>query len=279
VRELLDHTSGVPDFVEPALAGLYGGDRFRSWAPRELVGLVAGRPPDFAPGTAWSYSNTNYVLVGMLIERATGVPLGRELQRRIFRPLRLDDTSFPLDMPWLPWPYARGYSLALDADLNPVERRLLDFTVYNPSLAWGAGNIVSDLDDLARFYRALLGGRLLPAAQLAEMKTTVPIGPGVAYGLGLLEFDTSCGPIWGHDGDIPGFVSELYSSEDGTRQYGLMFNAYFPPAAVDEPYFAADEQAWREAFAGMPCAAAASAARARAMSPARPPGHKSHELR
>jgi D-alanyl-D-alanine carboxypeptidase len=254
VRELLNHTSGVPDDALAPVTGLYRGDRFRVWQPRELVELIADQPPEFPAGSQWSYSNTNYVLVGMIIERVTGHELGGELQRRIFAPLHLRDTSFPVNVPFLPWPYAHGYSLDFDAQMNPIEGQLLDFTVFNPSLAWGAGNIVSDIEDIARFYRALLRGRLLPPAQLAEMKSTVAIGPGAAYGLGILEFDTPCGPIWGHDGGIPGFSNQLFSSEDGSHQYGLMINAEAPPVAVFEPLALANEQAWQDAFAGMPCA-------------------------
>jgi D-alanyl-D-alanine carboxypeptidase len=253
VRQLLSHTSGVPDNSMTPSIELLRGNRFRSWQPRELVALVADRPPDFAPGSAWSYSNTGYVLAGMVIERATGNALGRELERRIFRPLQLRDTDFPVNFPFLPWPHARGYSLGLDDEGFPIEGPLLDFTVYDPSLAWAAGNIVSDIDDVARFYRVLLGGRLLAPAQLAAMKTTVQIEPGVAYGLGLFAFDTGCGPIWGHGGAIPGFSNELFSSEDGTRQYGVMMNAEIAPIAVFEPYFQAIDQALADAFIGMPC--------------------------
>ena len=178
VRQLLNHTSGVPDYTFEPLVALYRGDRFRSWRPRELVALIADRPPDFAAGTAWSYSNTDYVLAGLIVERVTGHRLGREVERRIFRPLRLRDSSFPTDFPFLRGPHARGYSLQLDDELNFVEP-LFDITVYNPSLAWGSGNMVSDLDDLARFFRALLAGRLLPPALLAEMKTPVETGQGL----------------------------------------------------------------------------------------------------
>ena len=136
VRQLLNHTSGVPDYLYPPIIELYGGNRLRSWQPQELVGLVADLPQDFPAGTAWSYSNTNYVLAGLIIERVTGRDLGRELERRIFRPLGLRDTYFPVDFPFLLWPYARGYSLDLDEAGTPIEGRLLDFTVYNPSLAW-----------------------------------------------------------------------------------------------------------------------------------------------
>ena len=262
VRQLLNHTSGVPDyFFEPFLE-LYGGNRFRSWRPRELVALIADRPPDFPAGTAWSYSNTGYVLAGLIVERVTGHRLGRELKRRIFRPLRLRDTSFPTDFPFLLGRHARGYSLELDVEQGFIEGPLFDITVYNPSFAWGAGNIVSDVEDLARFFRALLGGRLLPPALLAEMKTPVEIEPGFGYGLGLDVSDSPCGPLFGHSGSIPGFLNTMLSSEDGTHQFGAMMNANEPPAAVWEPVDLMVERGIREAFAGEPCAAAAPQARA-----------------
>jgi D-alanyl-D-alanine carboxypeptidase len=160
VRQLLNHTSGVPDYTPAPLAGLYRGDRFRSWRPGELVGLVAGQPPDFPPGSAWSYSNTGYVLLGMIIERVTGQRLGRELERRIFRPLRMRDTSFVTNFPWLAGRHADGYSLQYDDGYNPIEGTLFDITVFNPSFAWAAGAVLSNEADLAPFFGALLGGRL-----------------------------------------------------------------------------------------------------------------------
>jgi D-alanyl-D-alanine carboxypeptidase len=250
IRQLLNHTSGVPDNLLPLLAGLYRGDRFRSWEPDELVALVADRPQEFAAGSRWSYSNTGYVLAGMIVERVTGQDLGRELERRIFRPLRLRDTSFPVHSPFIGGRHAKGYSLDRDSDLEPVEGPLLDFTVYEPSLAWAAGNLVSDVDDIARFYAALLGGRLLSPARLAEMKTPVDTkSPRARYGLGLWIRESPYGPVFGGDGDIVGFSNTVLSSEDGTRQAGLMINAQAAPAAVDRPVKEAIDQAIREAFA------------------------------
>lgn len=250
VRQLLNHTSGVPDNVAPVLAGLYRGDRFRAWEPRELVALVADRPQEFPAGSRWSYSNTGYVLAGMIVERATGHDLATELERRIFRPLRLRDTSFPVHDPFIAGPHARGYTLDRDDDLAPIEGPLLDFTVYDPSLAWAAGNLVSDLDDIARFNGALLGGRLLSPARLADMKTTVETtSPGARYGLGLWVRESPYGPLFGSDGDIVGFSNTVLSSEDGTRQAGLMINAQAAPAAVDGPVDEALDQAVRDAFA------------------------------
>jgi D-alanyl-D-alanine carboxypeptidase len=239
IRQLLNHTSGVPDNALEPLVVLYTvpDGRSRAWTPRELVALIADQPPDFPPGTTWKYSNTGYVLAGMIIEAATGRKLGQELSRRIIRPLRLRDTFFPVNRPTIPGPNPRGYSLPLTDEAGP----LLDFTVYNPSLAWGAGNLISDLGDLERFFRALLGGRLLPPRLLAEMTTPVPVGvPGYGYGLGLLVVETPSGRLIGHDGAIPGFLNIVMSTEDGRRQLGVMINELIVPTAV----MAAFDQTW-----------------------------------
>jgi len=235
VRQLLNHTGGVPDYEALVVPGLYGSKagRFRGWTPRELVALVADQPPDFPAGTAWSYSNTGYVLAGLIVEAATGRTLGQELARRILRPLRLRDTFFPVNAPWIPGPRSRGYSLPLEHEDGP----LLDITVFNPSLAWAAGNLISNLSDLERFFRALLSGRLLAPRLLAEMTTAVPTGqPGFGYGLGLSLIDTPSGRLIGHNGAIPGFINVVLSSEDGGRQLGVMMNEQTAPPAVSEAF-------------------------------------------
>jgi D-alanyl-D-alanine carboxypeptidase len=263
IRQLLNHTSGVPEYLAEPLIELYASrqGRFRSWAPRELVALVADQPPLFPAGTTHSYSNTNYVLAGLIVEATTGRTLAQELKRRIIRPLRLRDTSFPVNRPDIPGRNARGYSLPL-GDQGPVlDGPLLDFTVFNPSLAWATGNVVSDLGDLARFFRALLGGRLLAPGLLAEMTTTVPIGQGAGYGLGLLVIQTPCGRLIGHDGGIPGFITIVLSTEDGRRQLGVMANQFFTTPAVDQAYSQVVTEIAMGLLEGAPCdpAAASSA--------------------
>jgi D-alanyl-D-alanine carboxypeptidase len=235
IRQLLNHTSGVPDYTLEPIIRLYSDPRarFRAWTPRELVALVADQPPDFPPGTAWRYSNTGYILAGMIVEAATRHRLARELARRIFRPLGLRDTFFPVNRPTIPRPYARGYSLPLGQEQGP----LLDFTVLNPSVAWAAGALVSNLGDLEHFFRALLGGRLLPPRLLAAMTTPVPTGqPGFGYGLGLIVIDTPAGRLLGHDGAIPGFLNIVLSTQDGRRQAGVMMNEEFSTPAVAEAF-------------------------------------------
>jgi D-alanyl-D-alanine carboxypeptidase len=240
IRQLLNHTSGVPDYEATVLGTLYGSwqGRFRVWTPPQLVGLVADHSPDFPPGAAWSYSNTGYVLLGLIVEAATGNTLGQELHRRILGPLGLRDTFFPVNVPGIPSPKSHGYSLPLSPQGEVLNGPLLDFTICNPSPFWGAGNLISNLDDLTRFFRALLGSRLLPPRLLAAMTTTVPTDrPVVGYGLGLQVVETPAGRLFGHDGDIPGFNNIVLSTQDGRRQFGVMRNeALFAPPAVSEAF-------------------------------------------
>jgi D-alanyl-D-alanine carboxypeptidase len=270
IRQLLNHTSGVPENSLEPLVVLYTfpHGRSRAWTPQELVALVADQPPDFPPGTAFSYSNTDYVLAGMIVEAATGRTLRQELTRRIIRPLRLRDTFFPVNRPDIPGPNPRGYSLPLGQEQGP----LLDFTVYNPSLAWGAGNLISDLGDLTRFFRALLGGRLLPAKLLAEMTTPVDTGtPGFGYGLGLAVLQTPLGRLIGHDGAIPGFLNNVWNTENGRRQFGVMINEFFATPAVIEAFIRVIEELSARLLEAAPAGGAATSASLAAAIPAATP--------
>jgi D-alanyl-D-alanine carboxypeptidase len=218
VRQLLNHTSGLfafgadRDFVRRA-----SRDPLRVWAPGEIVAIATAHPPLFAPGARWSYSDTNYFVLGLIVERVTGRPLAAELERRILAPLRLRATSLPAG-PDIAGPHAHGYFL----------RPLQDVTVGSPSVQWAAGALVSDADDVARFYRALLGGRLVRADLLTLMQTTVAapqLGPDTAYGLGLLNVSEPCGALWGHTGASPGYVADAFTSRDGRRQVVVLANA------------------------------------------------------
>ena len=204
---------------------------------------MAGQPPDFPPGTAWSYSNTGYVLLGLIVEAATGSTLAGELDRCIFGPLGLRDTLLPGNSPGIPSPASRGYSLPLSPQGEVATGPLLDFTAQNPSWAWAAGALVSTLEDLIHFFRALLGGRLLPPRLLAEMLSTVTVPPGSVplplydrYGLGLLEVETPAGRLVGNAGGIPGFLSIVLSTHDGRRQLGVMINVLPAPGPVYEAF-------------------------------------------
>ena len=218
VRQLLNHTSGLfafggdRDFVTQAFR-----DPLRVWTPREIVAIAAAHPPTFAPGAGWSYSDTNYFILGLVVEAATGRSLGSQLRDRIFAPLRLRATSLPAD-PGIAGRHAHGYFL------RPLE----DVTVGSPSVQWAAGALVSNADDLARFFRALLSGRLLRPDLLQLMRTTVAarqLGPGNAYGLGLEKVPEPCGAVWGHTGASPGYVAHALNSKHARRQVVVLVNA------------------------------------------------------
>ncbi|OII63725.1 peptidase [Streptomyces sp. CC53] len=222
LRQLLNHTSGVysftsdPDFAQKALGPGFLRHRYDTWTPEQLVAVAMRHEPDFAPGQGWNYSNTNYVLAGMVIEKAAGRPYGAEIERRILRPLGLRATSVPGTSAAMPRPSGRAYS-TLGADPNDPATPVHDVTELNPSLAGAAGEMVSDNADLQKFLRALLTGRLLPREQTRELTATVPVGQGgVRYGLGVYVQELSCGEkVWGHTGGIHGSGSLVMATRDG----------------------------------------------------------------
>jgi D-alanyl-D-alanine carboxypeptidase len=219
-RELLAHTSGLFDYDEDdEWVRARIADPGRDWSPEELVAIAVSHPPLFAPGAGWSYSNTNYVLLGLVVEAVTGRSLADELQARLFRPLGLRSTSFPSGAT-LDGRYAHGYFVSRPPMPFPTGTLIDVSTILSPS-AWGAGQIVSNADDLTRFFAALLEGRLLRAPQLAAMKTDVAAS---GYGLGLRIAHTACGTAYGHDGDVPGYRNVVWASADGRRIVSLMVN-------------------------------------------------------
>ncbi|MFI7643557.1 serine hydrolase domain-containing protein [Nonomuraea sp. NPDC049400] len=218
IRQLLQHTSGLYDYLAdlgPRDAESFEQERLRRHTPGELVAAAMRHAP---ASQTWSYSNTNYVLAGMIIERVTGRPWDREVERRVIRPLRLRDTSVPGAETGLPRPYARAYQ-----QWRPGGP-LTDVTVHSPTSYGAAGSMISTTADLSRFFRALLGGKLLKPAQLAEMKKTVAVSNGVAtgYGLGLFQNKLSCGgTYWAHGGNTAGYISREGFTADGRRSVAL----------------------------------------------------------
>ncbi|MFI6151584.1 serine hydrolase domain-containing protein [Kitasatospora sp. NPDC051170] len=210
VRQLLQHTSGLPDYVDQAA---YLSDPKRYYEPRELLDGALAKKALFAPGTSWTYSNTNYLLAGLIVQKVTGRPLAEETTRRVIDRVGLRHTYFPAPGDTtIHEAHPHGYA----PDAGGTVR---EYTELDPSWGWAAGAIVSTNTDLNTFFTALLDGRLLPAAQLAQMRTTVPVdalGPGVGYGLGLFKTPLSCGGVaWGHGGTIPGYATLGGVTEDG----------------------------------------------------------------
>ena len=223
IRDLLAHRSGLPDVADDP--EVLNGSR-SDWPPRRLVALVARRPRIAAPGGAFHYSSTNYLVLGLLVERVTGRSLGAELRRRIVGPLGLTDTTYE------PRPLARrhvhGYRLASHQGVVDPAAAPRDLEARSARWAGASGDLVSSARDLARFLAALLGGHLLPARELRAMEAVNP-----RYGLGLAVYPTRCGLAWGHTGNLNGVLTIAWSTRDGRRQAVLMANAYPLPAAAD----------------------------------------------
>ena len=221
IRQLLNHTSGLFDYAEDKAFIKQVDNPRKRWAPRQLVELATAHRPLFAPGTRHSYANTGYILLGLIVEKATGNSLPAELRKRIFAPLGLHATSFPTT-PRIAGRYAHGYT-------RYTKPRLTDISVFSPSILGAAGAIVSNADDLARFHQALLRGRLLGPDLLAAMKTTVAVpesGGHQAYGLGLIRTRYGpCGVFWGHGGGTFGYETFTDSSGDGKRDLVISVNA------------------------------------------------------
>ncbi|KUN83455.1 peptidase [Streptomyces bungoensis] len=245
VRRLLNHTSGIFSYTSDAgfdrdyfTADGFLRHRYDTLTPRDLVAIAMRHRPDFAPGTSWNYSNTNYVLAGMVIGSVTGHSYATEITHRIIGPLHLRATSLPGTRVTVPQPGSRAYSKLALTGTGPT----YDVTTLNPSIASAAGEMISDSADLDRFYSALLRGKLLPVAQLKEMKTTVPADgmPNTRYGLGLMDSTLSCGvQVWGHEGGIHGSSSAAVTTADGRHSLALDFNGDWSgdKAAVIEKEF------------------------------------------
>nr|BFD83729.1 serine hydrolase domain-containing protein [Streptomyces sp. Xyl84] len=247
VRMLLNHTSGIGDYVVGAFPSLAKGstasldeERFRSVSPRELVRLGLAAPATGAPGSLpGHYSNTNYVIAGLLLAKVTGQDPEAYITRHVIDRAGLRHTSYPR-IPALRGPHARMYENFYGL-IDPPR----DYSVYDMSWAYTAGAVVSTTDDLNRFYRALLTGRLIGPAALREMQRTVPVD-GMDYGLGLYAVDIpGCGRFWGHDGAVFGAGTIALSSPDGRRQVAAGWNLMkyerlnadgtgFEPSPVDD---------------------------------------------
>ncbi|MER6917372.1 serine hydrolase domain-containing protein [Streptomyces sp. NPDC000594] len=230
LRQLLNHTSGIYSYTsDPGYQAKIFGEgflrhRYDTWTPGQLVGLAMRHRPSFAPGAGWQYSNTNYTLAGMVIEKVTGRGYEAEIERRILRPLRLRATSVPRTDPRIPAPASRAHS-----PLSPdPAAEIHDVTGLNPSLAGAGGGMISDSGDLQKFLRALLNGRLLPPGQQDALTTTVPIDPQrpeYRYGLGIQSVRLSCGTeVWGHGGGIHGSQSEAFATRDARHTLALNLN-------------------------------------------------------
>lgn len=249
VRNLMQHTSGLHNhadsFQRPGKR--FMRDRYKQYEPAELVAIAAARSLNFEPGSTFEYSNTNYIALGMIIEKVSGASYAVEIGRRILVPLGLRNTYLPGSDPEIKGPHARGYM--------QIEGRSEDVTLMNPSEAGAAGEVISTAADLDTFLTAVVTGRLLGAAEFTEMTRTippewVPLPMSNGYGLGFMPLETSCGlSLWGHGGGIPGYATFIGSTLDGRKRIVTSitlnidpddFSGTFENAVVDALNAAAD---------------------------------------
>ncbi|RZS33938.1 D-alanyl-D-alanine carboxypeptidase [Herbihabitans rhizosphaerae] len=208
VRQILQQTAGLAEFVK-------GGDSInRTYTLEQLVRAGLSNPPAFAPGTSWGYSNTNYAVAGMLVERITGTSVNAAIADRITVPLGLSQTRLPAPGDHtIGAPATHGYSGFQNGSIffwQDVSNS------FEPSYLSSAGGVVSTPEDMAKFVSALVAGKVVPQAQLAEMRKIVPTPYWDGYGLGLTRLELPCGgEAWGHYGDWLGYSSGTMATADG----------------------------------------------------------------
>ncbi|MET7701632.1 MULTISPECIES: serine hydrolase domain-containing protein [unclassified Streptomyces] len=253
VRHVLSHRSGLYDYTDDMFAQTVPGFesvRNKVFTYQQLVDLSLQKPLNNAPGAAYSYSNTNFVVVGMLIEKLTGHSVRTEYQNRIFKPLKLTNTFYVHPKTQIPGSHANGY-------LTPDEAGapLVDSTEQTVSWAQSAGAIISTTHDLDTFFSSLMRGKLMSAAQLTQMQQWVTVNSTQGYGLGLRRRDLSCGvSVYGHTGTVQGFYTYAFTSKDGKRSITALANT-----SNNGNVLTTMAQTLESAFCGKPTSAKAAA--------------------
>ena len=235
VRMLLNHTSGLGDYGRSYVGWKWAVEQTRNSHAEPEDSARIGLAQPAGPLGEFNYSNTNYILAGMIIKQVTGQDAEQYLTEHVIKPAGLKDTYFPGTSPEIRGPHSKAY-----AEVNGEIAG--EFSVFRMRWDSTAGALISTPADLGRFFRALLGGQLLPAAELAEMKRTVPT-PGAppearGYGLGIAAYEVpGCGLIWFHNGGNPGVDTWAGVSDDGRRHfaYSLNLSGYGMPDRQGHP--------------------------------------------
>ncbi|WP_170291676.1 serine hydrolase [Heliobacterium mobile] len=221
LHQLLNHTSGLNDYAtDPQFLGMLALDMKRDWKPQELVAFATQKTS--LPKGQFYYSNTNYIILGLIVEKVDGMPLDTSIKNRIIKPLKLKKTYLATEEN-LEGTYAHGYM-----DIN-MDGQVEDITSISPSSAWAAGALVSNMGDLATWAKALGTGKLLNDIERKKMMTYVDassiLGTGVQYGLGIGCYkSTPIGKLLGHSGNVPGYLTEIAYSPDKDLSIVLMIN-------------------------------------------------------
>ncbi len=256
VRHVLSHRSGLYDYTNDMFANTVPGFeavRNKVFSYQELVDLSLKQPLGNAPGAAYSYSNTNFVVGGMLIEKLTGKSVRSAYKSRIIKPLGLKDTSYVHPTTAIAGRHTKGY---LPPDV--ADGTLVDSTEQTVSWAQSAGAVISSTRDLDTFFSALLRGRLTSAAQLEQMQQWTPVNSTQGYGLGLRRRDLSCGvSVYGHTGTVQGYYTYSFTSKDGSRSVTALANTSNNGTVLNTM-----ARTLESAFCGKPAKAAAARSKA-----------------
>lgn len=233
VREMLNHTSGLPDYTQSDGFRMQAMSNPRGYvSPMQIIGWVRKQGLRFTPGSRYEYSNTDNIVVGLIAQRVTGRSFSQLLSALVFRPAGLRQTSFPTRRISLPTPFMHGY------DVEPGKPPQDVTTFLSPSGAWASGAIVSTPRDLGAFIRADLGGRFFGSAQRREQLRFVagsssPPGPGTnSAGLAIFRYQTRCGTVYGHTGNFPGYVQWAAATANGRRSVTTSLNIAAPTGAL-----------------------------------------------
>jgi D-alanyl-D-alanine carboxypeptidase len=202
LRQLANMTSGIASYTRSAkFQDVYFAKPETIFTPKELVAIGVSESPLFEPGASFDYSNTNTILLGMVIEQVTGKPIGQVFKEQIFDPLKLQNTSWPGESVEMPTPYAQGFTLQGDFAKPDAPSNA---TNWNPAWGWTAGELISNIDDLLIYARALGTGHGLLGETSQKERLTFPGSGGYGIGMG-------CVGGWvGHTGELPGYNTTLY---------------------------------------------------------------------
>lgn len=233
IAEMLNHTSGLPDYTSSkGFAKQARTDPRGFVSPAEIIGWVRADPLGFTPGSSYEYSNTDNIVIGLIVEAVTGETYGEALKRIVFGPARLGQTSFPAK-PAIPSPFIHGYVTAPGQEPEDVS------TALSPSGAWASGAILSTPKDLNAFIRADLGLEFFGRAEQRQQMRfypggeSSPPGPGRnAAGLALFRYQTRCGTVYGHTGNFPGYVQFAAATADGRKALTTTLNIPAPTGSL-----------------------------------------------
>ncbi|MGI8506573.1 MAG: serine hydrolase domain-containing protein [Solirubrobacteraceae bacterium] len=233
VREMLNHTSGLPDYTQSdGFHEQVANDPRGYVSPMRIIDWVRGAGLNFTPDSRYEYSNTDNIVVGLIAQRVSGQSYGQLLSRIVFRPAGLTETTFPTLRIPLPAPFLHGYMVWPGSPPQDVT------TFLSPSGAWASGAIVSTPADLGTFIRADLAARFFGQAQRGQQMQFVrgsssPPGPGTnSAGLAIFRYQTRCGTVYGHTGNFPGYVQWAAATADGRRSVTMSLNIAAPTGAL-----------------------------------------------